>query len=244
MRAELDRPHTPDGDPDAQRRLCAGLPPTDVRHPGIIARTHFFDEQLLIALHEGIRQIVICGAGYDDRAIRFRSPGVRYFELDHPLTQGDKAERLRTMQTDTTNLLMIPIDFTDRDVSARLVGAGHDGSIPTLFLCEGLLVYFDRTTGDALVSGLRSRAAPGSTLVASLATHTPGVESARAVEVANARRRDASREPWRTILPADVYREVIGQCGWRVDQFVDAAALEPGAAEGRTLLVAATVTAS
>jgi methyltransferase (TIGR00027 family) len=239
MRAGMTRPHTPTGDPDAQRRLCAGMPPTDVRHPGILARTRFFDDQLLTALHDGIRQIVICGAGYDDRAIRFHSPGVRYVELDHPLTQADKLQRLREMHADTTDLLMIAADFGDRDVAAALDRGGHDATIPTLFLCEGLLVYLDRDTGDALLSGLRSRAAAGSTLVASLAAHPAGVDSARAVEVANARRPDASREPWRTILPADDYRAAIESCGWHVDRFVDAATLEPEAPPGRTLLVTA-----
>ncbi len=239
MRADMTRAHTPDGDPDAQRRLCAGMAPTDAHHPGILARTHFVDDQLLTALRTGIRQIVICGAGYDDRAIRYRSPGVRYIELDHPITQADKLDRLRAMQADTTDLLMIPADFGDGDVAAALDRGGHDATIPTLFVCEGLLVYLDRATGDALLTGLRSRAAAGSVLVASLALHPPGVDSARAVEVANARRRNASDEPWRTILPADVYRAAIESCGWTVDRCADAASLEPAAPPGRTLLITA-----
>ena len=60
----------------------------------LAARTRFFDEQVLAALDRGIRQVVIAGAGYDDRALRFRSPGVRYFELDHPATQADKRRLL------------------------------------------------------------------------------------------------------------------------------------------------------
>ena len=64
----------------------------------LIARTRFFDDRVLAALSAGIRQVVILGAGYDDRALRFRSPGVRFFELDHPATQADKARRLRAMK--------------------------------------------------------------------------------------------------------------------------------------------------
>jgi len=237
MRAEMARPHTPGGDPDAQRRLCAGMASTGVRHPGIAGRTRFFDEQVLAALRDGIGQIVVCGAGYDDRALRFRSPGVRYFELDHPLTQADKAAKLRAMSADTSDLVMAPADFGDRDVADVLDRCGHDASRPTLFLCEGLLVYLDRATGEDLLSGLRQRGASGSRLVASLAAHPPGIDSARAVEVANARRRDASREPWRTILPAGTYVNAIAATGWRVAQFVDASEWEPDAPPGRTLLV-------
>jgi methyltransferase (TIGR00027 family) len=240
MRAGMERPHTPDGDPDAQRRLCAGMTPTEVRHPGIAGRTRFVDEQVLAALRDGIDQIVICGAGYDDRALRFRSPATCYFELDHPLTQADKAAKLRAMGADLTGLVMAPADFADRNVAEVLARYGHDAARPTLFVCEGLLVYLDRETGDALLAELKERAAGGSRLVASLATHPAGVDSAYAVEVANARRRDASREPWLTILDRDTYLTAITATGWHVAQLVDAATLEPDAPPGRTLFAIAT----
>jgi methyltransferase (TIGR00027 family) len=239
MRAEMARPHTPDGDPDAQRRLCAGMRPTGARYPGIVARTRYFDAALLTALGAGVRQVVICGAGYDDRALRFRSPGVRYFELDHPLTQADKASLLVAMGADTHDLTMAAADFGDRNVAGVLDRSGHDAAQTTLFFGEGLLVYLDRATGDALLTGLRSRAAPGSRLVVSLATHPAGVDSRVAVSVANARRPDSTREPWQTILPAAAYLAAIEDCGWQVEQAVDAAELEPEATPGRTLLVTA-----
>jgi hypothetical protein len=66
--------------------------------PSIIARTRFFDGRVLAAISAGTGQVVILGAGYDDRALRFRSPGVRFFELDHPATQADKARRLRALR--------------------------------------------------------------------------------------------------------------------------------------------------
>jgi hypothetical protein len=85
-RARLERPHTPGGDPEAQGRLCRGMRPVGAipQRASLIARTRFFDDRVLAALSAGIGQVVILGAGYDDRALRFRSPGVRFFELDHP----------------------------------------------------------------------------------------------------------------------------------------------------------------
>ena len=144
-RANLDRPHTPDGDPDAQRRLCAGMrpPPDGWLRPDLAARTRFFDEQVLSAIAANVGQIVILGAGYDDRALRFRSPAVRYFELDHPATQADKAGRLLTLETETDRLVLAPADFREDDVAVVLAAAGHDASTPSLFICEGLLVYLD-----------------------------------------------------------------------------------------------------
>lgn len=97
MRAELTRPQSPHGDSDAQLRLCTGMPPTDASRlrPEITVRTRFFDAQVESAIANGVRQIVILGAGYEDRALRFRTPGVRFFEVDQPATQHDKTRQPR-----------------------------------------------------------------------------------------------------------------------------------------------------
>jgi methyltransferase (TIGR00027 family) len=244
-RADFSRPHSADGDPGAQRRLCAGMRPADVRgmRDSLAARTRFFDERVLVSIKAGIGQIVILGAGYDDRALRFRTPGVRFFELDHPATQADKASRLRRMRASTDDLVLASADFRTDDVAAVLSACGHEAARLSLFLCEGLLVYLDDETGSCLLTRLRVQASPGSTLAASLATHRADVSSARAVEFANARRLAAGMaahaEPWLTILPADAYPGFLRQAGWQLDQAIDAAQLEPGVAAGRSLLVTA-----
>ena len=109
----------------------------------------------------------------------------------------------------------------------------------TLFLCEGLLVYLEEPTLTGLLSGLASAAAPGSTLAASLAVHAQGRATAEVVAAANARRRAAATEPWRTILPRDEQIALLGRAGWRVDRELDPADLAGGAPAGRTLLVQA-----
>ena len=43
------------------------------------------------ALRSGIDQVVILAAGYDGRALRFHSPGVTFFEVDHPRDTGRQA---------------------------------------------------------------------------------------------------------------------------------------------------------
>jgi methyltransferase (TIGR00027 family) len=241
LRAELDRPRSADGDPGAQRLLCAGMRSVTVTEmrPQMAARTRFFDEQVLAAISRGVRQVVICGAGYDDRALRFRAASVRYFELDQPATQADKARRLERDGLDTAGLTLVPADFRAEDVAAVLAASGQDRGQPTLFLCEGLLVYLDRPTIVRLLGGLASRAAAGSTLAASLAVHRPGPDSGRVAAAANARRPGRPREPWRTILPAEAHLALLGEAGWHVDQAIDAADLAPGLAPGRSLLVTA-----
>lgn len=244
MRAELNRPRTPGGDTDAQQLLCRGIRPVRsawLWHQ-IAARTQFFDEQVLTAITAGVRQIVICGAGYDDRALRFRSPGVCYFELDHPATQADKSRRLVAIGVDTIGLELAPADFRTDDVAKVLLDHGHDSDSVSLFICEGLLVYLDQPTCVRLLAGLRSRAAPGSTLAVSLATHRAGIDSDQVTSAMNARRHTGRSEPWRTILPVDSHIALIERADWHVDQTLDAVRLDPAAIPGRTQLVTAAPT--
>ena len=258
-RAHLDRPHSPEGDPLAQARLCEGMRPTPIERlrPMLTARTRFFDEAVTTALAGGADQVVICGAGYDDRALRFRTTGVRFFELDQGPTQADKARRLRRLGglgeapgtdpnglgeapgTDLSGLTLATADFRADDVAAVLAAHGHDAGRPTLFVCEGLLIYLDEPVLTRLLSGLASCAAPGSTLAASLAVHAEGLASAEVLAAANARRRAGQTEPWRTILPRDEQIALLARAGWRTGQAVDAADLEATAPPGRTLLVLA-----
>lgn len=239
-RAGFSRLHSADGDPDAQRRLCEGMSRTEIggHEASLAARTRFFDERVLAAIGGGIRQVVILGAGYDDRALRFRTPGVRFFELDHPATQADKARRLEAMNA-AGGPVLAAADFSRDDVGGFLAACGHEASQPSLFLAEGLLVYLDHKVSARLLSALRGRAAGSSVLAASLATHRDGLDSARVLEVANSRRRASQAEPWLTILPAAAHLSLLSQAGWQTTESVDAAELGTGAEPGRSLLVTA-----
>jgi len=240
-RAEFTRPHSPGGDPDAQRRLCEGMPPAWVGRlgPHLEARTHFFDDRVLTAIGRGIEQIVILGAGYDDRALRFRTPGIHFFELDHPITQVDKRRRLEALPAGLEELTLAPLDFRTDDLGSVLAGCGHDAGRPSLYICEGVLVYLDEPTTIALLGGAASRAAGGSVLAASVAIHAAGVQSAKVVAAANARRPNATAEPWRTMLPAGAQIELLSRSGWAVDLAVDDATMGTGAPPDRSLLVTA-----
>lgn len=219
IRSEFDRPFSPKGDPDAQRRLCTGMKPTHATwlKPTIFARTRFFDEQVLKAISNGISQVVICGAGYDDRPLRFRAYGVRFFELDHPDTQADKARRLREIGADVSGLTLIPADFRKDDPAKLLRASDHRASTPTLFVCEGLLAYLDQQTTIRLLEGLRSISASGSILASSLAVHRERERAGQAVASANARRRTSLTEPWLTVLSPTAYLELFEAAGWNAE---------------------------
>lgn len=247
-RAGFARPHSAHGDASAQQRLCAGM--TTVVLTGmrasLEARTAFFDGQVTGAIFAGLDQVVILGAGYDDRALRFRTPGVTFFELDHADTQADKRARLAAVlardapqETVQQGPVLVAADFGRDDVAQVLGAAGHDPARPTLFVCEGLLVYLDQPTTVTFLSGLRAAAADGSLLAASLSVHAEGLDSEVVVARGNARRRTADAEPFRTILTASGQAGLLARAGWRITATADAADLGTGAEPGRSLLVTA-----
>jgi methyltransferase (TIGR00027 family) len=246
IRADLDRPHSPDGDPAAQRGLCAGLDlnPPDRLRPSIELRTRFMDGHVTAAIAAGVRQVVICGAGLDDRALRFRTPGVRFFEVDHPATQVDKAARLAALGAGPAGPLLVSCDFESGDVAAALRAHGHRAAEATLFLCEGLLVYLGRDTCDRLLASLAAAAGPGSTLAATLATYDSDQPVAVVVADANSRRRTAATEPWRTILPADEHLAMLAAAGWRVTGVTDSPPAGPDVSHGRRSLLVSAVPAA
>jgi methyltransferase (TIGR00027 family) len=242
-RLTFPRPSTPEGDGDAQSLLCAGMASAPIRsapmRAHLEARTRFVDAQVLSAIGRGTAQIVALGAGYDDRALRFRSPGVHFFEVDHPVTQSDKRRRLERMGADLSGVTLVPADFRVDQVGAALERSGHRSDRPSLVVAEGLLVYLDQHAVVELLRGIRSRAVAGSVLVASLAVHPEGIDSAWVVERSNAARPAANAEPWRTILPASEHLDLVRRSGWRVVESVDDATLGTGAVPDRSLLVLA-----
>ena len=168
QRAQLDRPSGPDGDPEAERRLYEGLgnPFLFARlDPGRMrGRTEWFDDATVNALARGVAQVVIVGAGYDGRALRFKGEGVRWIEVDHPATQADKRRRVESLGVDVRHITFAAVDLVHDDVDVALDRAGHQPSAATLYLCEGLLGYLPVDTIVALFSVLRRRSTPDSTL--------------------------------------------------------------------------------
>ena len=84
------------------------------------ARTEFMDHMVVDAIHNGTKQFVIVGAGYDGRSLRYAAPGTRWYELDHPATQSDKRARLERLGIDVSAVGFAAADFARDDVAAAL----------------------------------------------------------------------------------------------------------------------------
>jgi methyltransferase (TIGR00027 family) len=239
-RSALDRPATPTGDPGAEaalvQSLLADVPP-DVRDDGrrraerlapngfiafLVARTTFFDDAVLRAIDRGADQVVIVGAGYDLRSARFRSPGVRFFEVDHPATQRDKRQRLQRLDVATDDITFVEADFTKPGLTDALLAAGHRRDRPSLFVLEGVLRYLPPEWFRGLLAAIAECAIRDSELAVSISTQLGDETSDAALDRRRHERRLAeSGEPVLTVPPKDVALEWLTAAGWCVDEQLD-----------------------
>jgi len=133
-----------------------------------IARTKYIDAVFKEALAEGFDQILIFGAGFDTRALRFQSEAgnTRIFELDVPITQkaklGQYAQRGLNIPA---NVEFISIDFDKESLSEKLEGAGFSRGVRSLFVLEGLLMYLQLDSVDETFKVIEAFAGVGSVIV-------------------------------------------------------------------------------
>ena len=218
-RLSYDRVAAPYGDPAADdalsRDVAAGMAPRPTpMHEYIRARTAFFDHAVVDAIARDITQVVIGGAGYDGRALRYARPGVRWFEVDHPATQADKRERLSRLGLDVAHIRFIPADFTTDPIAGPLRSAGLDPARPALFLFEGVAVYLEAAVTERVLAGFRAVTTDAGLLAISIS-----VGAATSQARARFRERVAEMgEPARTTLSFGQASDLLAAAGWEVTQ--------------------------
>lgn len=130
-------------------------------------RTRALDDVLLDFVKAG-RQVVLLGAGYDSRALRFgrELSDAVVFEVDHPATQSRKLARLPA-ETMKNRVVYASWDFERNEVAAlpfRLRELGLDPEAPTLTIWEGVTMYLREQAVDETVRAVRAYSSPASLL--------------------------------------------------------------------------------
>ena len=113
------------------------------------------------ALGHGIKQFVILGAGFDTLAFELSREydAVRFWEIDHPATQMQKTRCLTSIE----NVRFVAADLSDNAFpTMALQTAGFDPGHATLWIAEGLLMYFREITVRDLVESICQLSASGS----------------------------------------------------------------------------------
>jgi methyltransferase (TIGR00027 family) len=171
----------------------------------VVCRTRVIDDECRRAVADGIRQVVIVGAGMDTRPYRLPElRQVRVWEFDLPEVQEHKKAALRR----TLGELPGHVGFAPIDLRAQRVGDGPaDGSVPTLVVCEAVSLYLPVPAVDGLLA-YAGGLPPGSRLVL---TYLPR-------EVADDRRYVAwkRRLHWRTAFDPAELAGRLRSCGLTV----------------------------
>jgi len=136
--------------------------------PSPLCRAAYTEKALKTAVLTGTKQYVLLGAGMDTFAFQetdFLSK-YRVFEVDHPLTQADKKERIaRAGWAIPDNLAFVSMDFTTDSLADRLIAGGFNPKVKSFFSWLGVTYYLSAEAIDKMIAELSSLCADGSTVV-------------------------------------------------------------------------------
>jgi methyltransferase (TIGR00027 family) len=150
------------------RRLISRLMGPDGMYEWVIARTRYVDDVFKHAASERFAQILIFGAGFDSRAVRFQAElkEARIFELDAVTTQTMKISQYRKRGIELpVNLTFVAINFEKETVAERLKAAGFLLGSKTLVLLEGVLQYLNPSAVDTTLTTIMNYVGTGSWMI-------------------------------------------------------------------------------
>ena len=141
----------------------------------VALRTRAIDDALREAVRVGAEQLVILGAGLDNRALRLDELAkVRAFEIDYPSTQRYKVARFAAMASPprpkARSLTHVAVDFETDRLDRSLLANGFDSTARTFWIWEGVVVYLTRDAIAATLAAVSALSARGSRIAL---TYTP-----------------------------------------------------------------------
>jgi methyltransferase (TIGR00027 family) len=138
-------------------------------NPGyVVSRTRYIDDYLSKCIGDGIRQLVILGAGYDTRAYRFDElkDQVKVFEVDHPATQELKIRKVKKLLgTPPDHVVYVAVDFDKEKLQDRMIESGYAYNVKTLFIWEGVVPYITEEGVNDTLAFASSNSNEGSSII-------------------------------------------------------------------------------
>ena len=190
----------------------------------VTARTHIFDAFFTEALAGDFEQIVLLGAGYDSRSVRFeRDLGpVQIFEVDAPKTQERKKDCLtRAGCSLAEGVRYVPLNFNTGSLASALEDAGFDPGKKTFFSWEGVTFYLRPEAVAATLDYIKAHAAPGSVAAFDFIELWPGIfESYGVKELIAFNRRHQSGESGNNFaIEQGTLSDFLGSKGFEITEF-------------------------
>ena len=133
----------------------------------IAMRSRFAEDSAAHAIANGVRQILVLGAGLDTFAYRLEpTDDLRVFELDHPATQAEKRRRLAEAQiAEPAHVSYVAHDFEGGSMTAALEAAGLDPDRAAFVLWLGVTPYLTEAAVFATLERTRELAGRGGSRV-------------------------------------------------------------------------------
>jgi len=134
----------------------------------IAVRTKFIDNLLEEWINsQNIRQLVVPGAGLDTRWFRLNFPSdLEVFQIDLPNLLNYKEKTIKETGIEPKcKVHSISTNLLDPKWIQNLVDLGFKKDEPSVWLLEGLVMYFDETQVQELLSRISSLAAPKSKIL-------------------------------------------------------------------------------
>ena len=132
-------------------------------------RARYAEDRLAAAYRDGVRQLVVLGAGLDSYA--FRRPAeqsaLRVFEVDHPSTQRWKLQRIEALGWSIPDSVsFVPCDFETASVSEVLRDtASFVADEPAIVTWLGVVYYLTPDTARQALVDLSALLVPGSEVI-------------------------------------------------------------------------------
>lgn len=108
----------------------------------LVGRSRYAEDELALAVANGVRQYVVLGAGLDTFGCRNTSAELNVFEVDYPATQEWKRDLMRRAGiAEPKRLHFVPVDFDRMKLAEELRAAGFDSNAPAFFSWLGVTMY-------------------------------------------------------------------------------------------------------
>ncbi len=202
----------------------------------IAARHRCMDDRLAAFLASGGEQVVILGAGYDTRALRFADAlaGRPIFEVDFPATQAQKKRLVHKRIPEAAALTTyLPVDFEHDRLEDALAASPIGRGARTFFVWEGVVMYLTPETVRGTLAALRAVGGPGSELVLDLWSQPTGPGLGALGRRLGSRLLAGIGEPLHFSLTAAAAPAFFAESGWPTVDVLDSPALSAHYAMGK-----------
>ena len=184
----------------------------------VALRTLAIDDAVRAALGHGTtpaRQIVLLGAGLDNRAGRLpEASAARVFEVDHPDMQRYKRARLAAAGIRDDGRVFVPVNFETDRLEESLARAGFSRDAVTFWIWEGVTPYLTRPAVEDTLRAVAGLGAPGSRLA--ITYMRPAKDIGRALDQVAAFLGGLVGEHLHSKYPVEEMASLLGGLGFRV----------------------------